>query len=153
MSSSRHVLLSLWLHSDGSAVDDPSLLHVLQRPYDKRRGDSNLGGPKAQWLTHFLSADRWRSTLELVSASALNLGRDLLDRDGVCEDASLRAAKMLSAKIEQIRARANLFGSAEDRLAVDVEQKLSDPDLRRCSQTPDRGGHPRCVCPQPHASA
>ena len=70
-------LLSLWLHSDGSAVDDPSLLQVLRRPYEKRCGDCNLGGPKAQWLTHFFTADRWRSTLELVSASALELGSRL----------------------------------------------------------------------------
>ena len=118
-------LLSLWLHSDGSAVDDPSLLQVLRRPYEKRCGDCNLGGPKAQWLSHFFTADRWRSTLELVSASALELGRDLLDRNGVCEDASSRAAKILSAKIEHLRARADQFGSAEDRLAVDMEQKLN----------------------------
>ena len=119
-------LISLWLHSDGSIVDDHSLLRVLQRPYDKRRGDISLGGPKAQWLTHFFTADGWRSTLELVVASALELGRDLLDRDGVCEEASSRAAKILSAKIEQLRARADRFGGVEDRLAVDVEQKFND---------------------------
>ena len=45
---------------------------------------------------------------------------------GFAEDASSRAAKILSAKIEQMRARADQFGSAEDRLAVDVEQKLND---------------------------
>ena len=118
--------VSLWLYSDGSAVDDPGLLQVLHRPYDKLCGDRNLAGPKSELLSHFFTADRWRSTLELVSASAMEHGRDLLDRDGVCEAASARAAKILGAKIEQIRARADQFGNAEDRLAVDVEQMLGD---------------------------
>ena len=62
--------IDVWLHSDGSVANDPGLLKVLRRPYDKRRGDHNLAGPKSEWLTYFFSADRWRSTLELVSASA-----------------------------------------------------------------------------------
>ena len=118
--------VSLWLYSDGSTVDDPELLQVLQLPYDKRRGDRNLADSKSDLLSHFFTADRWRSTVDLVSASAMEHGRDLLDRDGVCEAASARAAKILGAKIEQIRARADQFGNVEDRLAVDVEQMLSD---------------------------
>lgn len=115
----------MWLHSDGSIIDDPALLQVLRRPYDKRRGDRNLAGLNSKLLSQFYTADRWRSTLKRVSASAMKRGRALLDGDGVCEAASSRAAKILSTRVEQLRARADQFGSAEDRLAVDVEETLS----------------------------
>ena len=115
----------LWLHSDGSVVDNPRLLQALRRPYDKRHGDHNLAGPKSEWLFHFFTADQWRSTLDLLSARAMELGRKLLDRSGDCEAASFRATRVLGAKIEQMRARAGLFGNAEDRLDVDVEETIN----------------------------
>ena len=117
--------IQLWLHADGSVIDDARLLQVLGRPYDKYSGDRNLAGPKSELFFHFFTADQWRSTLELVSLSAVERGRDLLDRDGACEAASWRAARILGAKTEQMRTRADQFGSAEDRLAVDVEETVS----------------------------
>lgn len=117
--------IQVWLHGDGSIVEDSALLKVLHRPYDKRRGDHNLAGPKSRLLSHFFTTDQWHSTLERISVSAMKRGRELLDRDGACEAASARAAKILGTKVEQLRARADQFGSAEDRLAVDVEETLS----------------------------
>ena len=119
-------LVNLWLHSDGSEVEDPILLQVLRRPYDKRRGDYNLAGPRSELLFDSFTADCWRATLDVVSVSAMERCRDILDQDGVCEAASARAAKILGVKVEQMRARAEQFGSPSDRLGVDVEEKLSD---------------------------
>ena len=117
--------INLWLHGDGSVVDDPGLLQVLRRPYDKHHGDHSLSGPRSELLSHFFTPDQWRSTLDLVSARAMELGREHLDRGGDCETAQLRAEKVLGAKIEQMRARAELSGSAEDRLGVDVEEMIN----------------------------
>ena len=139
--------INLWLHGDGSVVDDPGLLQVLRRPYDKHHGDHNLAGPKSELLFHFFTADQWRSTLDLVSARAMEHGRELLDRGGDCEAALLRAEKALGAKIEQ---NAGARGPVRKRRGSTRSRRGGDDQhlhLRRCSQPTHRGGFARCLRP------
>ncbi len=128
-------LWEVWLTHDGSEAASASVKHC-RRPYDKDKGDVNLGGSRAQVLAALVQPSSWRSVCGRVAHAAI----DTVQVRGEFRAAVSAARRTASEHFEVLRSRSRAraaagFGDSSsaaelERVAALVDQLIAAPRLR-----------------------
>jgi ATP-dependent helicase HepA len=125
----------VWLAPDGSAADDAAVEHC-RRPYDKARGDVNLGGDRAQVLAALVQPSSWRAVCGRVAHAALDAIQARREFQAAVATARRAAAEHFEVLRARGRARAAAgLGDASaadelERVAALVNQLIAAPRLQ-----------------------
>jgi ATP-dependent helicase HepA len=125
----------VWLAPDGSPADDNAVEHC-RRPYDKAKGDVNLGGERAQVLEALVQPSSWSAVCGRVAHAALDTVRARPEFQAAVAAARRAAAEHFEVLRARGRARAAAgLGDAStanelERIAALIDQLIAAPRLR-----------------------
>lgn len=117
----RHV----WLAANGRAVTDPSLLTLLEKPYDPRRGDVNLNANRIGALHEIYGGcAQFALDLQVLQQRSQDELVRVTDLAEVCRQAQHQAVRALASARAQAEAR-----QAAGRLVNDTESRLMEVEV------------------------
>ena len=137
--------LKAWIGlATGHVVADPAKLALLDRPYDKRKGDRNYGQERrSDLLAIFGGLDPFQKAAEMSEAACRKHLAEVTDLNQKCARARHQARQQIAVTTAQARARqaaGHLVGDSESYL-LDVAvtdalvEGLSQPTIRTVAAT------------------
>jgi ATP-dependent helicase HepA len=116
-------------HEPMSAVEDSTLLNILQRPYRGKSGqyrDYNIAKSRLSILDKFIESSKWQGFCHQARRSSSEL---LLQQPGLielCEKSATRAEQKLDKRMEQLRLRLQRFSKQAGISSAGLEQELNN---------------------------
>ncbi|MEH2380420.1 MAG: protein DpdE [Nostoc sp.] len=111
------------------AVEDETLLNILQRPY-KGKGskcrDYNLAKSRLSILDNFIESSRWQEFCYQARDTSLELLSQRPEFISLCENSAIRAEQKLGKRLDQLRLRLNRLTNQECISNKVLEQELNN---------------------------
>ncbi|MCW6036022.1 hypothetical protein K4A83_07015 [Spirulina subsalsa FACHB-351] len=112
-----------------SGVEDPKVLEILQRPYDKRQNngsrDYNLGKQKLPILDQFIDSSQWANFCRQARTQSEAFLREQPEFMALCDRFFETAQRKLDHRVDQIRLRLNRLSESQDGIHQILEQELA----------------------------
>jgi ATP-dependent helicase HepA len=111
------------------AVEDETLLNILQRPY-KGKGrkcrDYNLAKSRLSLLDNFIESSNWPEFCYQARCTSLELLSQRPKFIALCENSATRAEQKLGKRLDQLRLRLNRLTNQERMYHTVLEQELNN---------------------------
>ncbi|PHM10117.1 protein DpdE [Nostoc sp. 'Peltigera malacea cyanobiont' DB3992] len=111
------------------AVEDETLLNILQRPY-KGKGskcrDYNLAKSRLSILDNFIESSSWQEFCYQARSTSLELLGQRPKFITLCENSAIRAEQKLGKRLDQLRLRLNRLTNQERIYNKVLEQELNN---------------------------
>jgi ATP-dependent helicase HepA len=125
---------TIWLDENLVPIESVELRTLLERPYDKDKGDVNLGGEKIGIVEEFIGRDQWIAFLRRARKISQELLKKQAQFKQKTKEAGESSARSFSARLEQLRFRQARIGekatSPSSPNEFEVESRLSELLLR-----------------------
>lgn len=111
------------------AVEDETLLNILQRPYKPQGGkcrDYNLAKNRLSILDNFIESSRWQEFCYQARDTSLELLSQRHEFISLCENSAIRAEQKLGKRLDQLRLRLNRLTNQERISNTVLEQELNN---------------------------
>ncbi len=111
------------------AVEDETLLTILQRPYKPQGGkcrDYNLAKSRLSILDNFIESSRWQEFCYHARDTSLELLSQRPEFISLCENSAIRAEQKLGKRLDQLRLRLNRLTNQERIYNTVLEQELNN---------------------------
>lgn len=111
------------------AVEDETLLTILQRPYKPQGGkcrDYNLAKSRLSILDNFIESSRWQEFCYHARDTSLELLSQRPKFISLCENSAIRAEQKLGKRLDQLRLRLNRLTNQERIYNTVLEQELNN---------------------------
>ncbi len=111
------------------AVEDETLLNILQRPYKGQGGncrDYNLAKSRLYILDNFIESSRWQDVCYQARDTSLELLSQHPEFISLCENSAIRAEQKLGKRLDQLRLRLNRLTKQERIYNTVLEQELNN---------------------------
>jgi ATP-dependent helicase HepA len=111
------------------AVEDETLLNILQRPYNGKGGkcrDYNLAKNRLSILDNFIDSSRWQEFCYQARDTSLELLSQRHEFISLCESSAIRAEQKLGKRLDQLRLRLNRLTNQERIYNTVLEQELNN---------------------------
>ncbi|AUB44855.1 hepA, ATP-dependent helicase HepA (plasmid) [Nostoc flagelliforme CCNUN1] len=111
------------------AVEDETLLNILQRPYKGQGGkyrDYNLAKSRLSILDNFIEPSRWQEFCHQARRTSLELLSQRPEFISLCENSAIRAEQKLGKRLDQLRLRLNRLTNQERISNKVLEQELNN---------------------------
>ncbi|OYD89900.1 helicase [Nostoc sp. 'Peltigera membranacea cyanobiont' 213] len=111
------------------AIEDETLLNILQRPYNGKGGkyrDYNLAKSRLSILDNFIESSRWQEFCYHARDTSLELLSQRPEFISLCENSAIRAEQKLGKRLDQLRLRLNRLTNQERIYNTVLEQELNN---------------------------
>ena len=111
------------------AIEDETLLNILQRPYNGKGGkyrDYNLAKNRLSILDNFIDSSRWQEICYQARRTSLELLSQCPEFISLCENSAIRAEQKLGKRLDQLRLRLNRLTNQERIYNTVLEQELNN---------------------------
>lgn len=111
------------------AVEDETLLNILQRPYKGKGGkcrDYNLAKSRLSILDNFIDSSNWQEFCYQARRTSLDLLSQRPEFIALCENSAIRAEQKLGKRLDQLRLRLNRLTNQERISNTVLEQELNN---------------------------
>ncbi|MEH2218232.1 MAG: protein DpdE [Nostoc sp.] len=111
------------------AVEDETLLNILQRPYKGQGGkcrDYNLAKSRLSILDNFIESSSWQEFCHQARDTSLELLSQRPEFISLCENSAIRAEQKLGKTLDQLRLRLNRLTNQERIYNTVLEQELNN---------------------------
>lgn len=111
------------------AVEDETLLNILQRPYKGKGGkcrDYNLAKSRLSLLDNFIESSNWQEFCYQARCTSLELLSQRPEFIALCENSATRAEQKLGKRLDQLRLRLNRLTNQERISNTVLKQELNN---------------------------
>jgi len=128
---------TIWVDTQGSEIEEASILRVLQQPYEPARGDAHLS-PGRRWALDTLLPRGWTPLCNQIRAAGETIVRSGEAVTTVSEQAVARAETALAVLLSRNNLRrraasaevdADEFGWLSEALVAAIKDGLKEPQL------------------------
>ncbi|AFY32649.1 protein DpdE [Calothrix sp. PCC 7507] len=112
-----------------SAVEDETLLNILQRPYKSKGGkyrDYNLAKSRLSILDNFVESSKWQEFCYQARRTSLDLLNQHPDFSALCKNSATHAEQKLGKRLDQLRLRLTRHTNQERISDPALEQELNN---------------------------